>query len=359
MVYSAYDGVNYDTSNAEDLKYYNLYLQAVNKGDEKAADRYARLLQKSVGDASEKRNREAADRFMKEFDSSTLDKNKIYMVNMYYKGSPNTGVAWYGAKNGTTGTHTGNVYWNPRTKSWRISHNIHGTVHDDDFIRTQGSNKPYAVTAIAEAVANDYSEEDRIEAERRADYRERKPVRGWIRDTVDFWKKGGTLIPRHQKGKPISYKPVPKRTNGDWDYNTAEPEGYDLSPIGITRTYEGQSTYGNSDSLPIAHSLTYINNRLPDLANRYGLTINEARMLLGDAQAVMWNESGGASSKKVNPRTGEVVENAAYNAKDNNPYYMGMVRLGNTILGRDTSEGYGRVKVKDLRDLPGYSTETE
>jgi hypothetical protein len=53
---------------------------------------------------------------------------------MYYNDFPNMGVAWYGAKNGTTGTHTGNLYWNPDTNSWRISHNIHGTVHDDDFI---------------------------------------------------------------------------------------------------------------------------------------------------------------------------------------------------------------------------------
>lgn len=73
----------------------------------------------------------------------------------------------------------------------------------------------------------------------------------------------------------------------------------------------------------------------------------------------MWYESGGASSKKVDPRTGEVVDNAAYNEKDNNPAYMRKVRFINSLLGRGTSEGYGRVKVKDLRDLPGYSEETE
>jgi hypothetical protein len=102
---------------------------------------------------------------------------------------------------------------------------------------------------------------------------------------------------------PVTYNGITKRDNGDWDYNVASPEGYDLRPIGITRTYEGQKTYGNSDSLPIAHSLMYVNDRLPELANRYNLSIDEARSLLGDTQAVMWNESGGASSKKVNPRT--------------------------------------------------------
>ena len=135
---------------------------------------------------------------MKEFDSSTLDKNKTYMVNMYYAGSPSAGVAWYGAENGTTGTHTGNVYWDPQTERWRISHNVHGTVKDDDFIQTQGSRRPYAVTAIAEAVANDYTE-----ADRREDYKRRKPVRGWIRDKLNIWRAGGTLIPKAEGGMEL------------------------------------------------------------------------------------------------------------------------------------------------------------
>jgi hypothetical protein len=82
-------------------------------------------------------------------------------------------------------------------------------------------------------------------------------------------------------------------------------------------------------------------------------------MLLGNMQAVMWNESGGASSRKVSSQTGEVTDNHAYNAKDNSPLYMLGVRTVNSILGRDTSEGYGRVKVRDLRDLPYYSEQTE
>ena len=38
--------------------------------------------------ASDARNFKAADRLLKEFDSKTLDPNKTYMVNMFYKGSP-------------------------------------------------------------------------------------------------------------------------------------------------------------------------------------------------------------------------------------------------------------------------------
>ena len=198
MIYSGYEGTEYDTSNAKDRENYQKYLQAVKAEDKKAADYYASLLQASVGRLSVQRNKAAADRFMKEFDSSTLDKNKTYMVNMYYAGSPSAGVAWYGAENGTTGTHTGNVYWDPNTERWRISHNVHGTVKDDDFIQTQGSRRPYAVTAIAEAVANDYTE-----ADRREDYKRRKPIRGWIRDKLDFWKAGGTLIPKAEGGMEL------------------------------------------------------------------------------------------------------------------------------------------------------------
>ena len=198
MIYSGYEGTEYDTSNAKDRETYQAYLEAVKNNDTKAANQYAAMLQASVGRLSVQRNKAAADRFMKEFDSSTLDKNKTYMVNMYYAGSPSAGVAWYGAENGTTGTHTGNVYWDPKTERWRISHNVHGTVKDDDFIQTQGSRRPYAVTAIAEAVANDYTE-----ADRREDYRSRKPIRGWIRDRLGIWKEGGTLIPKANGGMEL------------------------------------------------------------------------------------------------------------------------------------------------------------
>lgn len=106
--------------------------------------------------ASNLRNWKAADNLLKNFDSKTLDKNTTYLVNMYFNSSPNKRKAWEEALNGTTGTHTGNLYWNPETNSWRVSHNIHGKIHDDDFISVQGSKNKYGygVTAIAEAPRN-------------------------------------------------------------------------------------------------------------------------------------------------------------------------------------------------------------
>lgn len=126
MVYSGYDSEDYDRS---------AYSNA----------------------ASDRRNFTAADKLLREFDSSTLDPNKTYMVNMFYKGSPARREAWENAEGGTTGTHTGNLYFNKDTGRWHVSHNIHGTVYDDDFIKIQGSRGKYGVTAIAEAVPLDNS----------------------------------------------------------------------------------------------------------------------------------------------------------------------------------------------------------
>lgn len=148
--------------------------------------------------ASDARNFKAADKLLKEFDSKTLDPNKIYMVNMFYKGSPSRKQAWEEALGGTTGTHTGNLYFNKDTNKWHVSHNIHGTVYDDDFIKIQGSRGRYGVTAIAEAPATDYTE-----ADRREDYRQRKPIRGWIRDQIGWWKQGGNLIPKAEGGMEL------------------------------------------------------------------------------------------------------------------------------------------------------------
>jgi hypothetical protein len=48
MVYSGYDGMDYDVSNEEDKKNYLLYLQAIENNDQRSARTYRDLLQRSV-----------------------------------------------------------------------------------------------------------------------------------------------------------------------------------------------------------------------------------------------------------------------------------------------------------------------
>lgn len=80
------------------------------------------------------------------FDSNTLDKDSVYTVNMYYKGSPYLEEAYKNGTKGRTGTHTG--YLKYENGDWYVVHNIHGKVHVDKFTSIQGGNRKYGVTGI-------------------------------------------------------------------------------------------------------------------------------------------------------------------------------------------------------------------
>lgn len=100
----------------------------------------------------ETRNRNAANKVAREFRTSMLNPSRTYMVNMYYRGSHYTQQAWRNGKNGLTGTHTGNLYFDRNSQRWRVSHNLGGTVYDQDLSAVLGSKGKWGVTAIAEAV---------------------------------------------------------------------------------------------------------------------------------------------------------------------------------------------------------------
>lgn len=104
----------------------------------------------------EKYNADASDNFYKNFDSRTLDKEKQYAVNMYYKGSPSQETAYNDGRDGIAGTHTGYIQYNDDLNRWDLIHNIHRTVHVDPFTETQGSGKQYGVTAIFEPRKNTF-----------------------------------------------------------------------------------------------------------------------------------------------------------------------------------------------------------
>lgn len=127
MLYSGYDGTHYDRSAYSD-------------------------------EASDTRNHLAADTFKENFNTESLDKDKVYLVNMYYDGSHKRKDAWENGKKGITGTHTGNLYFDPHTNTWQVSHNIYGTVRNDSYDSVLGgkNKKGYGITAIAEARERDY-----------------------------------------------------------------------------------------------------------------------------------------------------------------------------------------------------------
>ena len=103
-------------------------------------------------------NKDAANRFLKEFDSRDLDTTKVYIANMFYNGSDYQERAFNEGK-GVAGTHTGAVHWNSsdgtRKGYWKNSHNISGKVHVEPFVQTQGGNRKWGVTAIYEPKEKD------------------------------------------------------------------------------------------------------------------------------------------------------------------------------------------------------------
>ena len=92
-------------------------------------------------------NHMASDNVYKNFDSNTLDKTKPYVVNMFYNNSPALKDA-YNDGNNVTGTHTGLLTYDDSKKKWIVTHNIHGKIHQENFVPLQSGKGKYGVTAI-------------------------------------------------------------------------------------------------------------------------------------------------------------------------------------------------------------------
>lgn len=93
----------------------------------------------------QKYNQAATDAVLKGFKSDTLDKSQPYVVNMFYRGSKAQERAFNEGK-GVTGTHTGILSY--KDGQWVVTHNIHGTIHEEPFLALQNSKGNYGVTAI-------------------------------------------------------------------------------------------------------------------------------------------------------------------------------------------------------------------
>lgn len=88
-------------------------------------------------------SRQAAKAIYDNFDTSELDTNQVFIVNMYHPSSPYKKEAYTDSENGQYGTHTGVLFY-PEGESgrsngkhgarqWRVAHNIGGTVYVEPF----------------------------------------------------------------------------------------------------------------------------------------------------------------------------------------------------------------------------------
>lgn len=96
----------------------------------------------------------AADNVKRNLDMSLMRKNHIYPVNMYYKTSPHM-IDFYNKaikeNTKTPATHIGYAYWDGNT--WRVTHNIHGKIHNERLQDVLGNDNDYkfGVTSIRDA----------------------------------------------------------------------------------------------------------------------------------------------------------------------------------------------------------------
>jgi hypothetical protein len=83
----------------------------------------------------------------------TLDVNKVYTVNMYYKPSRKKEKAFKEGKD-VYGTHTGYLSFDPKDNQWYVTHNIHGVVHKQRFFDLQRPGGNIGITAVFEPRKN-------------------------------------------------------------------------------------------------------------------------------------------------------------------------------------------------------------
>ena len=97
---------------------------------------------------------QAADNFKNNLDILQMRKNHVYPVNMYYKTSPHR-IDFYNSaikeNTGTPATHVGYAYWDG--KNWRVTHNIHGKIHNELLNEVLGSNngEKFGITSMRDA----------------------------------------------------------------------------------------------------------------------------------------------------------------------------------------------------------------
>lgn len=148
-------------------------------------------------------HRSAADNLAKNFNSSNLDPNRVYVANMYYtnsKGpSPHTVDYYNSAKKQNLkqyGTHVGLIYRDQNTGKWMVVHNIHGNKKNEALDEDLGGNAMHGwgITSIADAgeINPWYSS-----------------LPDWMSKPINRYLKQGGNLPKAQFGRILDYIKYP------------------------------------------------------------------------------------------------------------------------------------------------------
>lgn len=159
--------------------------------------------------ASNERNDKAADIVKNKFDSSKLNKNKVYTVNMYFRSSPNKQKAWENNFGGNSGTHTGNLYWNEKENKWKVIDNVHGHISEVPVEQLLGSGKSKGITDVSEI------------------YKANNSITKFLADKGIFLKEGGNINYFKEGGYTLPEVTVrPQKKNSVWNDFTSQVGGY-------------------------------------------------------------------------------------------------------------------------------------
>lgn len=260
---------------------------------------------------SNKRNHDASNKLRKEFNSDVLDKSKVYLVNMYYDRSPHKQTAWKEGASGVTGTHTGNLYWDEGSNSWKVAHNIHGKILNEDFISLQGdrTGKGYGVTAIAEAAT--------------------------IKSP--FWHKAKALLNTAAK-EMVKAKDLKMKNGGSLTLKWQN--GSINKPIYLPEIYV-------SPNKAKTQFINGFNDFRDEAKTEYGISDREYDDLLTNATAIAELESGFGNGLRYKAKS--IIPNAALNTTK-------LILKGQNVAKNGLSKGLTQIKYKyDVENNPELS----
>lgn len=92
-------------------------------------------------------NLDAADNFKKRFKENILNPNQVYVVNMYYAGSPWDYKSRTEVNSWSQGTHTGLLVHNG--DKWVVRHNFHGDIMEDPLTDLIGTRYNMGITSLS------------------------------------------------------------------------------------------------------------------------------------------------------------------------------------------------------------------